>query len=79
MEINTEFIKRMARAIAVVQPEEIDCGGCFEEVDKFVEMELAGKNASEAMPLVKHHLELCPYCKEEYEALYKAVKAMAGK
>jgi hypothetical protein len=79
MEINPQFIKRMARAIAMVQPEEITCGECFEHVDKFVEMELAGKNASEAMPLVKNHLEICPYCKEEYEALYKAVKALAEK
>jgi predicted anti-sigma-YlaC factor YlaD len=56
---------------------ELTCGECFNEVDRFAEMELTGKNAAEAMPLVKEHLERCGNCREEYEALLAALKAIA--
>ena len=32
--------------------DEIGCDECLEQLDRFVEMTLAGKNAAEAMPLV---------------------------
>lgn len=79
MEVETQEMKRLIRSIINLDPEEITCGECFDVVDNYVEMELAGKDASEALPMVKDHLKRCPPCKEEYEALYKALKLMAGK
>jgi hypothetical protein len=79
MKINKEVMYKMVRAIASVREEEIGCDDCFEEVDTFVDLELAGKEAGEALPLVKDHLERCQNCREEYEALLTAVKAMAEK
>ena len=46
-------------------------------MDRFVEMELAGKDAAEAMPLVQDHLERCWPCREEFEALLAALGALA--
>jgi hypothetical protein len=37
-------------------------------------MELAGKNASQALPLIKRHLELCSGCNDEYKALLVAIQ-----
>jgi predicted anti-sigma-YlaC factor YlaD len=45
-------------------------------VDRFVEMELAGLDAAEAMPLVQDHLDKCGSCREEFEALLRALRVL---
>lgn len=75
--LDIETIKQMARGIATTHPDEIDCDRCFEEMDQFVEMTLAGKNAAEALPLVQEHLVRCKDCREEFEALLAALRAVA--
>ena len=75
MSLKPDMLKRMVRAIRDTRPDEIDCDECFEQVDRFVEMTLAGKNAAEAMPLVQDHLERCGACREEFEALLAAIQA----
>ncbi len=75
MKINAETLKNIVRAIAKTRPVEIGCDECFEELDRFVEMKLEGKNVSEAMPLVEEHLERCGNCREEFEALLLALQA----
>jgi predicted anti-sigma-YlaC factor YlaD len=67
----------MVRNILTARPEEIGCDECFEQLDRFVEMELAGKNAAQAMPLVQDHLERCDDCREEFEALLAALRALS--
>lgn len=69
-------IKKMARGIATTRPDEIGCAECFEQMDRFVEVTLAGKNAAEAMPLVQDHLARCRDCHEEFEALLAALQAI---
>ena len=55
--------------------EEIGCDECFEEVDRFIAMELSGLDAAQAMPLVQEHLQMCGECREEFEALLAALRA----
>lgn len=74
--LNAEAVKRMARGIATTRPDEIGCDECFEQVDQFVEVALAGKDAAEAMPLVQDHLNRCKDCREEFEALLSALRAV---
>ena len=64
MKLEPATLKRMVRNVLTTRPYEIGCDECFEELDLFVEMTLAGKNASEAMPLVQDHLERCRDCRE---------------
>jgi hypothetical protein len=47
-------------------------------VDRFVEMELSGLDAAAAMPLVQDHLDKCGDCREEFEALLTALRAIEG-
>jgi len=60
----------------MARPDEIGCDECFEKMDTFAEMELAGKSPEEAMPLVQDHLMKCKDCCEEYEALLEAIKQL---
>jgi hypothetical protein len=57
------------RGILSTQKDEIDCDQCLEELDRFVELALAGRDAAEALPLVQDHLNRCRDCNEEFEAL----------
>jgi hypothetical protein len=48
---------------------ELGCDECFEELDRYVELELAGQDAEAAVPGMGAHLIGCPACKEDYESL----------
>jgi hypothetical protein len=72
--IRSETLKELLRRALKTRPEEIGCETCYESLDKFVELELEGKDSSEALPLVKRHLELCKGCNDEYSALLAAIK-----
>ena len=74
---DAEKLKFLVRAIITTRPDEIGCDECFEQLDRFVEMELAGRNPAEAMPLVEDHLNRCRECREEFEALLGALRAIA--
>ena len=50
---------------------EVGCDQCFELLDEFVELELAGLDADARLPGVRPHLEGCPACREEHDALYE--------
>ena len=76
MTLDLDTLKQMAREIITTRPDEIGCDECFEQLDRFVEMTLAGKNAAEAMPLVQDHLERCHDCHEEFEALLAALRGL---
>lgn len=67
-------IKQMVQMVAATRPDEIGCDECFDQLDRFAEEVLAGKNAAAAMPLVQDHLDRCGDCREEFEALLTALR-----
>jgi protein-arginine kinase activator protein McsA len=77
MKLTIDVLKKITRSVANTKTEELGCDECFDELDRFVEMKLEGKNAVEALPLVQDHLERCNNCYEEFEALLDALNEMA--
>jgi hypothetical protein len=75
--MQVDMLKQLVRGILSTAPEEIGCDECYEEIDRFVELKLAGKDAAEAMPLVHDHLQRCGACREEFEALLEALRSLA--
>ncbi len=69
--------KEMLHGILSTRPDEIDCDECFEQLDRFAEMILAGQDVAQVMPLVQDHLERCRDCCQEFEALLAALRAVA--
>jgi predicted anti-sigma-YlaC factor YlaD len=53
---------------------EIGCDECFERLDEYVELELAGSDAELAVPGMRAHLEGCPACREDYDSLVALVR-----
>ena len=72
---NKDIFRMLLREIAETREVEIGCDECFEQVDRFVEMELSGLNTSQGMPLVREPLEICGEGREEFEALLLALGA----
>ena len=58
----------LARLLGPAEPE-IGCDACFEELDRYVELELAGEDADAAVPGLRAHLAGCPACREEHDSL----------
>jgi hypothetical protein len=64
------------RLLGPEQPE-IGCDACFEELDRYVELEVAGNGADAAVPGLRAHLEGCPACREEHDSLLALVRSEA--
>ena len=48
---------------------EVGCDECFDQLDRYVELELAGEVPDRAIPRLRAHLAGCPACREEHESL----------
>jgi hypothetical protein len=64
-----ERFERWLKNIYETQDEEISCDECFDQVSRFVELEISSQNAVAQMPQIKQHLDQCRACRDEYEAL----------
>ena len=53
---------------------EIGCDACFEELDRYVELEVAGEDADAAIPGLRAHLDGCPACREEHDSLLALIR-----
>jgi hypothetical protein len=52
---------------------ELTCDACFEQLDEYVELELAGGAADAEIPGMRAHLEGCAACREEHDSLLAMV------
>ena len=48
---------------------ELTCEQCFEELDRYVELTLAGEPADARVPGMRAHLDGCPACAEDFSSL----------
>jgi hypothetical protein len=58
----------LGRLLGPAAPE-IGCDECFEQLDRYVELELAGGDPDNVIPGLRAHLDGCPACREEHESL----------
>jgi hypothetical protein len=67
------LMRTFGRLLGPARPE-VGCEVCFDQLDRYVEFELAGDDGDRAVPGLRAHLEGCPACREEHESL----RALAG-
>jgi hypothetical protein len=58
----------LGRALGPDGPE-LTCEQCFEQLDRYVELTLAGTDADERIPGMRPHLAGCPACAEDFRSL----------
>jgi len=59
--------------MSMTHEQELSCDEVHDLMDQFAEMHLRGENPSHLFPLVQRHLDMCPECREEFEALLVAL------
>jgi len=74
-EMSPEDMQNLLRRLEKTQEVEYSCDEANALMDQFAEMVIRGEDAAEMMPLVQHHLEMCPDCAEELEALLTILEA----
>jgi hypothetical protein len=57
---------------------ELTCEACFEELDRYVDLQLAGADAEAAVPGMGAHLAGCPACRDDHESLYEFVRGASA-
>jgi hypothetical protein len=77
MNSETPDTRRAAARLLGPAGPELTCDQCFDELDRYVELELAGGGgeADSAVPGMRAHLEGCPACREDHESLKAFVTA----
>jgi hypothetical protein len=78
MEKDAAMTVGFLKMLEMTQEEEFSCDEVHQLVDQYVELKLRGANVEELMPKVKHHLDMCKDCFEEYEALLAALEFEAA-
>lgn len=58
----------IARLLGPSGPE-VSCEECFELLDQYVDLEVAGEDADKRLPGMREHLQGCPACHEDHESL----------
>jgi hypothetical protein len=64
----------LGRVLGPVGPE-IGCDDCFEQLDRYVEIEVAGGDPDAVVPGMSAHLEGCPACSEEHDSLVALLRS----
>lgn len=67
-------MQKLLQSLAMTEEHEISCDEVFAVLDQFVEAVRRGENPLIFMPLVRQHLDMCPDCREEYEALLRMLQ-----
>ena len=68
-ELKDEVVLKFLRVLENAREDELSCSEMYARLDEFVETEVQGEDADKITPLVHEHLDMCPECCEEYEAL----------
>jgi hypothetical protein len=74
-QLSDEMVLGFLRVLERVEREEITCDELYLKLDEYVEREVDKRDAAYIMPLMREHLEACPECCEEYEALLHVLEA----
>jgi hypothetical protein len=69
------ILRTVAQQIEMTQAVEYSCDDVHRLLDQFAEAVLRGEDAAKLMPLVQSHLDMCPDCREEFEALMRILIA----
>jgi hypothetical protein len=73
-DLTNEAVKGFLRVLEQVREEELSCKEIYAKLDEYVELEVRKEDAAHIMPLIREHLDLCPDCCDEYEALLDVVE-----
>ena len=72
MEWNPENAAALAKLTVATRPDEIPCDDWLALVSEYVDLVQEGAEIPDRLKTVRDHVEVCPECAEELEALLEA-------
>ena len=73
-QLPAEF-QKLIGMVDKTQEIELSCDEVYHLLDQYTEVVDRGEDAQKLMPLVEHHIDICPDCREEFEALLRVLQA----
>lgn len=69
------LLRRMMGMLAATREQEVSCDDVYLLLDQFAEAILRNESLSDLLVSIEQHLQVCPDCREEYEALLAVMKS----
>lgn len=73
-ELSNEAVLGFLRVLENEPTEELTCQEIYDKLDEYVECEIDSHDAAHVMPTIRHHLDACEECCEEYEVLLDVIE-----
>ena len=71
------MVHRMITRLENTLEDELSCDEVFALVDEYAEASQRGEDVETLKPLIRHHLDMCRECDEEYMALIQVLEGTA--
>lgn len=68
-------LETLLRALNEDSSGHLNCDEVFELVDQYAERAASGEDLRRLMPLVHEHLERCPHCQDDFDALMRMLES----
>ena len=73
-EFTDAMVENLVRRLQNTHEDELSCDEVFALVDEYAEASQRGEDVANLKPLIRHHLDMCRQCDEEYEALLRVLE-----
>ena len=74
MKLDPEKYRDLAGFLLKTRPEEMTCDEWIDRVAEYAELVLAGHAIPSSLDDVVRHIDLCPECAEEFQAILAALR-----
>ena len=74
MEPTREQLGQLAKMISLTAGDELDCVEIMNGLPKLIELSAQGVAIPPELGKVKQHLDVCPPCQEEFDAIVELVR-----
>jgi hypothetical protein len=72
--VDEQFVRRLMQRLEETRENEYSCEETFALLDEYVELANSREEAAVLMPLVQHHIDACPDCRERFEVLLRILQ-----
>ena len=73
-EVDDALVTDIMHRLQKTHDEELSCDEVFALVDEYAEASHRGEDVAGLKPLIRHHLDMCRECDEEYQALLSVLE-----
>jgi hypothetical protein len=68
-DVEDKVVLKFLQILEDIRREDMSCDNMYAQLDEFVEREVTARDAARIMPLIQEHIDMCPECCDEYQAL----------